>query len=226
MNEALANLSRTDGVLGVVVFDASGTCVANDLPPPYEPILMLEVLRRISASFDVFSSMVPTAPVSFGMDCEEGSLVVRRVDHNWVIALAQPNANMNLLNVAMNVVVLNLGRSGPRSGTQPAQRASLDSFSSRSSHMQSSQTAALEIPPDAIERGAVLQLLSIYKEFLGPAAKPVFKQLLAALGVTSRTLRKAQLGDLLNRMAAKIPVAHRQQEFLQQISDYRARTML
>ena len=38
MNEALATLSRTDGVVGVVVFDDSGRCVANDLPPPYEPI--------------------------------------------------------------------------------------------------------------------------------------------------------------------------------------------
>lgn len=225
MNEALANLSRTDGVLGVVVFDEAGTCMANDLPPPYEPILMLEVLRRIAAAFDVFSSMEPTAAVAFGMDCEEGSLIVRRAEGNWVIALAQPGANMNLLNVAMNVVALNLAR-GPRSGPQPVQQRSIETVGSRSSHLHSSSDGPIEIPPDAVDRGHVLQILSIYKEFLGPAAKPVFKQQLASLGVTSRTLRRGQLTDFVNRLLSKIPVANRQQEFVSKVGEFRARASI
>ena len=224
MNEALATLSRTDGVIGVVVFDDSGKCVANDLPPPYEPILMAEVLRRLSAAFDVISSLDATEVTSFGVDCEEGSIVVRRVDHHWVLALTHSEVNMSLLNVAMNVVVLNLSRT---SGTQPIGRQSSDSLTGRSSQvLQSTQSDQLEIPPDAVDRSAVQHLLTIYTEYLGPAAKPVLKQQLAALGVTSRTLRKGQLSDLIARLAAKIPVPQRQREFTEAVQTFRQRVMI
>ena len=224
MNEALATLSRTDGVVGVVVFDDSGKCVANDLPPPYEPILLAEVLRRLSAAFDVISSLDSSEITSFGVDCEEGSIVVRRVEHHWVLALTQAEVNMSLLNVAMNVVVLNLNRS---SGTQPIGRPSTESMTGRSSQvMQSTQTDQLEIPPDAVERSVVQHLLTLYTEYLGPAAKPVLQQQLAALGVTSRTLRRGQLSDLVNRMTAKIPVPQRQREFAEAVQAFRQRIMV
>jgi len=221
MNEAFATLSRTDGVIGVVVFDDSGRCIANDLPPPYEPILLAEVLRRLSAAFDVFSSLDSTEVTSFAVDCEEGSLVVRRVEQHWVLALTQAEVNMSLLNVAMNVVVLNLSRT---SGSQPIVRSHTDTHSGRSSQgFQSTHTEQLEIPPDAIDRSAVQQLLTIYTEYLGPAAKPVLKQQLAALGVTSRTLRRGQLSDLVARLSAKIPVPARQQEFATAVQAFRQR---
>lgn len=224
MNEAFATLSRTDGVIGVVVFDDAGKCIANDLPPPYEPILLAEVLRRLSAAFDVFSSLDSTDVTSFAVDCEEGSVVVRRVEQHWVLALTQAEVNMSLLNVAMNVVVLNLSRT---SGSQPIVRNSMETHSGRSSQgFQSTHTEQLEIPPDAVERSAVQQLLTIYTEYLGPAAKPVMKQQLAALGVTSRTLRRGQLSDLVSRLSAKIPVAARQQEFATAVQAFRQRVSL
>lgn len=224
MNEAFASLSRTDGVLGVVVFDESGKCVANDLPPPYEPILLAEVLRRLSAAFDVFASLDTAEVTSFAVDCEEGSIVVRRVEQHWVLALTHAEVNMSLLNVAMNVVVLNLSRA---SGSQPIGRNHMDSLGSRTSQvMQSTQTDTLEIPPDAVDRSVVQQLLTIYTEFLGPAAKPVLKQQLAALGVTSRTLRKGQVSDLVGRLTSKIPVLQRQHEFNAAVQAFRQRVLI
>jgi len=224
MNEAFATLSRTDGVIGVVVFDDAGKCIANDLPPPYEPILLAEVLRRLSAAFDVFSSLDSTEVTSFAVDCEEGSVVVRRVEQHWVLALAQAEVNMSLLNVAMNVVVLNLSRT---SGAQPIVRSHMDTHSGRSSQgIQSTHTEHLEIPPDAVDRSAVQQLLTIYTEYLGPAAKPVLKQQLAALGVTSRTLRRGQFSDLVARLSAKIPVPARQQEFNTAVQAFRQRVSI
>ena len=83
-----------------------------------------------------------------------------------------------------------------------------------------------EIPPDAVDRSVLQSLLVIYREYLGPAAKIVFKQQLEGLGVTSRTLRKAQLGDLLTRLSAKIPVAQRQKEFLAAARQLRERVLL
>lgn len=224
MNEAFATLSRTDGVIGVVVFDEGGRCIANDLPPPYEPILLAEVLRRLSAAFDVFSSIDPAEVTSFAVDCEEGSVVVRRVEQHWVLALTHAEVNMSLLNVAMNVVVLNLSRT---SGSQPIGRNHMDTPSARSGQMtQSTRTDQLEIPPDALDRSAVQQLLIIYTEYLGPAAKPIMKQQLAALGVTSRTLRRGQLSDLVARLSAKIPVSARQQEFACAVQAFRQRVSI
>jgi hypothetical protein len=227
-NEAVANLSKTDGVLGVVVFDDQGTCVVNHLPAPYEPILLSEVVRRLSATFDVFSSLDDGAPTSFSVDCEDGSMVLRCVEHHWVVALTHPDVNMNMLNVAMNVVVLNLGRGFPGSGTHPASHVLTESMTSRSSFSLSKSTseADVEIPPDAVDRSVVQQLLVIYRDFLGPAAKMVFKQQLAGLGVTSRSLRRVQVGDLVQRLASKIPVAQRQKEFILAARQFQDRVLL
>jgi predicted regulator of Ras-like GTPase activity (Roadblock/LC7/MglB family) len=227
-SEALATLSKTDGVLGVVVFDEHGTCLVNHLPAPYEPILLSQVVSRLSAVFDVFSSLEEGAPTSFSVDCEDGSMILRRVDQHWVVALTHPDVNMNMLNVAMNVVVLNLGRGFPSSGTQAASRVITESMNGRSSTGLSISSAGsgIDIPPDAIDRAVVHQLLGIYRDFLGPAAKLVFKQQLAALGVTSRTLRRAQLADLVGRLATKIPVPQRQKEFMAAVRQFQQRVLL
>ncbi|HEX2730599.1 MAG TPA: hypothetical protein VHM70_03305 [Polyangiaceae bacterium] len=227
MNEALATLSKTDGVIGVVVFDEQGRCVANELPPPYEPILMSDVIRRLCSAFDAFSSLDEGEVASFSVDCEEGGVVLRRVEHNWVVALTQADVNMNLLNVAMNVAILNLSRT-QHSGTRAATGASTESFAMRSGSITSitSSTAGLEVPADAVDRAILHQLLSIYQEYLGPAAKAVLKQQLAALGVTSRTLRRTQFGDLVTRLTSKIPVPQRQREFNLAVQKFQERMLL
>lgn len=228
MNEALASLSKTDGVIGVVVFDDHGRCIANELPAPYEPILLSEVLKRLSTAFDAFCSLDDGEISSFSADCEEGSIVLRRVEQHWVLALTQADVNMNMLNVAMNVVVLNLSRS-QASGTRLASRtSSTDSFVSRTGSLQaiSASGGNVEIPPDALDRAILQQLLSIYQEYLGPAAKAVLKQQLATLGVTSRTLRRGQFGDLVARMTSKIPVPQRQREFTAAVQKFKERMLL
>lgn len=229
MNEAIASLSKTDGVLGVIVFDDGGTCLSNDLPPPYEPILLSDVLKRLIVAFDLFASLDDGAVTSFSVECESGSLVVRRVDRNWVLALTNQNVNMNMLNVAMNVVALNVGRGATSaSGTRPGMRSSFDGMSgSLFSKSQTSEAGAnVDIPPDAVERGVLQQILLVYKEYLGPAAKMVFKTQLAALGVTSRTLRRSQFGDLMTRLTAKIPSPQRQREFADAVQKLQQRMMV
>jgi len=230
MNEAFATLSKTDGVIGVMVFDEHGSCVANDMPAPYEPILLSEVVRRLSVAFDTFSSLDGGSPSSFSMDCEEGSVVVRRMESSWVIALTQPEVNMSMLNVAMNVVALNLSRAQPSSVTLRTARITADSLVSRPSGLHATSTSSssgdVEIPPDAVDRVLIQQLVTIYQEYMGPAAKAVVKQQLSALGVTSRSLRRSQFGDLVARLAAKIPSAERQRDFGDAVAAFRQRVLL
>jgi predicted regulator of Ras-like GTPase activity (Roadblock/LC7/MglB family) len=228
MNEAFATLSKTDGVVGVVVFDDNGGCVVNEMPAPYEPILLFEVLKRLWSAFATFSSLDNGAVSSFCLDCEEGSVVLRRVDHHWVMALTHSEVNMAMLNVAMNVVVLNMSKAGqPSSGTQRAARVSSESLSrSIVTQSMSSDPGDQEIPADAVDRALIQQLVVIYQEFMGPAAKAVVKQQLAALGVTSRTLRRGQFGDLTARLASKIPVLERQRDFTNAVQKFRERVLL
>jgi predicted regulator of Ras-like GTPase activity (Roadblock/LC7/MglB family) len=197
MNGALTNLSGTEGVRGVIVFDADGTCVANDLPAPYEPMLLAEAAKRVVDICDVFASLDDGNVNSFSAMGEEGGIVLRYVAPHTLIALTTPTVNMNVLNVAMNVVALNLGRK--TSGTQASMgsRKAMDPIASQQSNTLS-------------QSGDV----DTYRNYLGPAAKLVLKQQLAAFGVTSRTLRIGQYGDFVMRLAQKIPNSERQREFI------------
>lgn len=217
MNEALASLTSTEGVRGVIVFDADGNCIANDLPPPYEPALMAEAAKRIALVFDVFASIDDGAVSSFSVHCDAGGVVLRHAPPHTVLALTTPNVNANVLNVALNVVILNLLRK--QSGTQLAaapRPSQPDVAASHSSQLlsQSGDIPEQQIPPDAVDRRLVVQLLDVYRNFLGPAAKLVLKQQLNLLGVTSYTLRRSQFGEFVTRLAQRIPSVERQQEFL------------
>jgi predicted regulator of Ras-like GTPase activity (Roadblock/LC7/MglB family) len=229
MNEALATLTATEGVRGVIVFDAAGTCIANDLPMPYDPGLMAEAAKRISLIFDVFASMDDGTVSSFSLNCDAGGIVLRHSPPHTLIALTAPNVNMNVLTVALNVVTLNLSRR--QSGTQQAMnntRAPNSASSVHSSQLlsQSGGIPDQPIPPDAIDRQVVVQLLEVYRNYLGPAAKVVLKQQLAQLGVTSHTLRRSQFGDFVTRLAQKIPTPARQQEFLGAARDLAQRLLV
>lgn len=219
MSAALATLSGTQGVLGTAVFDHSGVCVATDLKPPYEPVLVAEVVKHLNGAFDVIASIDDSGAQSMFAACESGGVVFRSTEAHTLVVLTQPEANLNVVNVALNVVALNFSREVANSNALASQHA-LSSQNMLGSQMHGplvTQSDALptdQIPPDAVGKSNVTQLLTVYANYMGPAAKVVLKQHLAAFGVTARTLRKGQWQDLLNRLGAKIPSAERRREFL------------
>lgn len=219
MDDVLDSLSHTEGVFGAAVFDEHGGCLASHLRAPYDPVLLGTIVKQLSTAFDAFASLDDGEVATFSADCEEGCIIVRHVDSYCIVALTYPAFNMNMLNVAINVVVRSLGRDGPLPGVQPAALPGVTASSS----VSSSSTPVSAVPADAVDRSVVQQFLTIYTDFLGPAAKLVFKQELATIGATSRTLRRAQLSDLLTRLAARIPVPERQREFAAAIRDYQRR---
>ncbi len=213
-NEAIASLSATSGVRGVAIFDDNGGCLANELPPPYEPNFVRDALDHLSRAFDVFASLDESDAAGFSMNCDEGCLVLRRSGPHTVIALTEPDINMNMLSVALNVATMNLNRSMSHPSTPESTRAFSSQLSHGSQLLSPLPDDAVGLPPDALDRAIVQQLLTLYRDYLGPAAKMVLKQQLDELGVTSRTLRYSQFGDLLVRLSRKIPTEDRQQTFL------------
>ncbi|MFT3927048.1 MAG: hypothetical protein QM778_31165 [Myxococcales bacterium] len=210
-------MSEAEGVRGVALFDGAGRCVTNNLPAPYEAILLTEVTRRLASSFDIFGSLNDGRVDGFFANCEGGGILLRRLDSYTVLALTTPDVNITMLHVALNVLALNLARAEPSSvlasGKAPEVSRSLTQGADLTS--RSSGAYGEQVPPDAVGKALVVQMLGVYVNYTGPAAKVLFKQQLAALGVTARTLRHGQFNDFLTRLAAKIPNPERQQSFIE-----------
>ena len=220
MNEALSSLAGTAGVRGFAVLDNSGTCISKSLPPPYEAFLVEDAAKRIAATANVFGSMDEGLFNGFVLNCTEGNLVFRLIDQFIIMALTEPTVNPNILHVAFNVVASNLNRS---SSSEPAERISwTDSYktppeiTSPSIDTSEALSSSASISShDAVPRIIIQELLRIYVNYLGPAAKTVLKAQLSDLGATSRTLHYLQFDELVIRLTRKIPSAERQKEFQQ-----------
>lgn len=227
MIEGLSSLTATAGVRGVVVFDDEDTCLASVLNPPYEARFIIDAVRRLMSVFDVFSSLREGALADISLCCDGGGMTARYANPHTIVALTEPEVNPNMLYVAMNVVALNLQRLGganvaPNSAgfrPNPAKVGfnPMDTAGSSRVLTTTGSGGSQEIPPDAVDRAKVLQVLDVYRQFVGPAAKVMLKQELEGLGVTSRSLRQGQFRDFLTRLARRIPSADRQQQFFQAV---------
>lgn len=224
---ALAALCKTDGVVGAVVLDELGACVADHLPPPYEPLLFLEMVARVLAVFDLIATLDEGEAESLALDCEDGGLVLRRLDRQWLMVLTRPEINLSLLNVALNVAALNWQREVRGSHSDPNRLAGAIAPTERRAESTPARSeSASENPVDAVPHAVLRDLLDLYAEYLGPAAKLVFKQQLAALGVTARSLRRAQLSDFVAQLTEYIPRPERKQDFAAAVRAYRERVLL
>lgn len=228
MIEGLSSLTATAGVRGVVVFDDADTCLASALNPPYEPSFVIDAVKRLLSVLDVFSSLRAGALADVSLFCDGGGMTARYTNPHTIVALTEPEVNPSMLHVAMNVVALNLQRIPAASGVpssaafrgNPA-KATFNPMETAGSGRILTTTGSggeQDLPPDAIDRGKILQVLEVYRQFVGPAAKLMLKQELESLGVTSRSLRQGQFRDFIARLARRIPNVERQQQFLQSIA--------
>lgn len=208
---ALATVTATQGVRGVVVFDAGGSCIESDLPPAYDLAKMRDLLHRVDGAGDVFSSLGDGPVSAFALACEGGTVIVRRAGGHTVLTLADPSVNVNLLNVALNVLVLNLER---MSQSQVELDTELLTAPAEVRSVRRSSQAPELIPPDALGRPVVLRLLEVFTSYMGPAARMVLRQQLDTLGASTRTLRESQYDSLVLALATRIPSPVRKDEFL------------
>jgi predicted regulator of Ras-like GTPase activity (Roadblock/LC7/MglB family) len=220
--DALATLCKTDGVIGALVLDELGACLADHLPPPYEPLLFLELVGRVLSVFDLVATLDEGEPESLLLDCEEGGLVLRRLDREWLMVWTRSEVNLSLLNVALNVAALNLQREGRRNQVDNVPAA----VAPRVESVQPSGGNASELPADAVPHAVLRDLVGLYAEYLGPAAKPVFKQQLSELGATVRSLRQAQLTAFVAQLTKFIPRPEQKQAFSEAVRAYRERALL
>ncbi|ACY19034.1 hypothetical protein [Haliangium ochraceum] len=113
MHDVMQKITSVPGIIGAVLFDESGACIAQDLKPPYEVILFTELLVQFQdvydnhlalSEFDTINSVITTF--------DGGHLVVRRHYDMILMVLATESSNLAMLGVSMNVALLKLSRSG------------------------------------------------------------------------------------------------------------------
>lgn len=214
MSLDLSTIVNTAGVNAAAVFDPSGQCLASELPPPYQPILLSDALDKLNAAYDFFAAMGgDESMTALSARCDDGYLLLRKLGELTTIILAEPKVNVAMLNVALNVLALNVSRRPKEAGEAHMDSSRRISAPPLQGSMWSSPSASSPPPPDAVGKAAIRDLLHMLQRSLGPAAKLVLKQELTKLGATARTLRKGQWVDLVDGLARRIADAAKRAAF-------------
>ncbi|WP_428267519.1 hypothetical protein [Haliangium sp.] len=109
----MQKITSVAGVLGAAVFDDSGACLAQDLKPPYEAILLTEILGQLGDIYDNYLALAETdAIASLIGTFDGGHVLVRRFGDHTLIVIASEEANLAMLGVSINVALLKLSRAG------------------------------------------------------------------------------------------------------------------
>lgn len=109
MSNALQALNQIPGVIGSVIFNQQDECVVSMMPPPYEPMLLSQVMQELRNALNVLNYLADSA--SWGaivIRFDAGYLVVRNVNGMTVMVIAQPTLNPAMLSVGFNVAALKL----------------------------------------------------------------------------------------------------------------------
>ncbi|HTP30134.1 MAG TPA: hypothetical protein VMK12_31315 [Anaeromyxobacteraceae bacterium] len=221
------------GVGAAIVFDDTGRLVCHRGHAIYDQALCEQLGASLAKAVDAVE-LQHEEWETISARYSDGKLILRNLGSiggsgHVLAVVADASLNLAFATVAIRVAANKLKKalgggasSSALSGTLPADVPAQSSATlARSSSILGGEPVA-----GAVERAAVQDLLAIYTNYLGPAAKLVFKQQLAALGVTSRTLRRSQVDEFVALLAAKIPVAVRQREFGAAIREYRERTLI
>jgi hypothetical protein len=113
MSSALYSLNQIPGVIGSALFNQNDECVMHMLPPPYDAMLLGNVMAELRNALTVLAYLDEQATWS-GLVArfDGGYLVIRQVQRLTVMVLAHPTLNPAMLSVGFNVAALKLEREG------------------------------------------------------------------------------------------------------------------
>lgn len=109
MNTVLAGVNAVPGVVGSCVFDREDRCVAQLLPPPYEPILLRALMQEVRASLSVLAYLEGADRWNeLILSCDGGLVSFRSVGPYTLMVLAGTELNVAMLGVGASVAALKL----------------------------------------------------------------------------------------------------------------------
>lgn len=217
MSNYLAGLREIPGVLGAVLFDATDACLEHVLSPPYDPDLFLLALNELRAGLQATAGLEAADPVSFWVQGEGGSIVLRFLGGSTLGVLASTAVNPAMLTVGFNVV----------------ERRIRGELSRPPAPMASVPPPALSQPPpasparpspggQAIGAPVVEKLVGLLAKQIGPVARLVVREGLAAVAATPETLDTARYKDFIRYLTTQISEPERAARFLDDVRSFTA----
>src|SRR5262245_2431378 len=123
-NEILAGINEIAGVIGSAIFDSEDNCIAALCPPPFEPILLTQVMAELRAALNYLNYLDDASPWDlFTVGYDNGYVVLRKVEDLSILALASQNLNSAMLGIGFNVAALKLQKR-PASAMGPVSSSS------------------------------------------------------------------------------------------------------
>ncbi len=237
MQDALQRINQVAGVRGSALFNLSGECIAALTPPPYEPILLNQLMTELQAAFQVHHYLETEGVEQLSMHCEGGNLLVRKVYQYLVLVLTDASVNSAMVDVAINVMSLKLKGAEAGVAAMPAQAAvggaiAATPFSgtslsdSRPGNMVDASTSLPAVSFASLgQTGNIPQsqsgpklsttllraLRDVCTKHMGADAKAIMKEELAKLGATSGKIR-VSYDELVALLSRRLP-PHRRTAF-------------
>lgn len=109
MHAVLQNLKSVSGVIGGLLSDDTGGIIANSLPESFS----LAELQELSAElgYKILGFQEPTGGVrQFELRFERARVIIRAFRNYYLLVLAEPGVNIQVLSIALNVAVNRLDR--------------------------------------------------------------------------------------------------------------------
>lgn len=200
MSSILSNLIGLKEVYGAVVFDESGTCLENQLKAPYEPEMILRVMRQIQEDLEPLRYVVNQDLELFMAKAAGGYMIIARFDRFRLFALAGKDLNPALFNVALSVVPLKI--EGYLKASEPGSPRQMKP--PRRSPMSGNMVDEAKLR--AIVKALIIQV--------GPIAKVFLKQELEKIGASEQSLDRALVPALVNALGDRIKDREKRKGFL------------
>jgi predicted regulator of Ras-like GTPase activity (Roadblock/LC7/MglB family) len=121
---ALQQLSTVPGVVGSLVFDGRGEVLASAFPPVFDAGGLRALTDRLSAD-GYFQEWMAGESGALELRYLDGHVLVRTIDHSWLLVLCTAQANAQLLSMSLTQVIRRLrtpdpGRTGELAVPAPA----------------------------------------------------------------------------------------------------------
>lgn len=204
MNAIIDKLSATRGVIGSALFDPAGNILAASLEPPYDAELLYDAHSAVlQVSENYSTNLADGSPRALLARYTFGYLLTRILNDAYLIVLANADANLAMLNVALNVATLKLsGRSV--SGSISASQLAVPNGPARheiSKPLRTIEPAMEQRSGQPVERATMQYIFKIAISHFGTDAQQILSEELKRLGATPRTLDQSDFRDFVVAIA-------------------------
>lgn len=240
MENALTPIVRSPGVIGAVVFGKNGECVIDHLVPPFEPILVAEILSQITEVNENYRVLEDDmVVVSTSLKFTNGYFLVRSMPSYSLIVITSEQVNLARIAITMNVAMIKLTKQEQKVARIPPPPPPPSLPNAMASIQFNTDNILTPLPPDLGVSGSSLgislsgdwskkqqcskkavgmkvmrHLLKIFVKYRGQQGLAILEQELNTIGVRPATMPASGFADLIHQLSRHIPDQNERTSFI------------